>query len=65
MFMPIKRALLERHGLASHWSASHNGYWSPIRYLYCPTVKKPEASLDKSYVLWACPPLKHPALDDC
>ena len=24
-FLPVKKALLKRHGLASHWSCSHNG----------------------------------------
>ena len=65
MFMPVKRALLERHGLASHWSRTHSGYWSAIRYLYMPSVKKPLASLDANYVLWAKPPMSHPALDEC
>ena len=62
MYMPVKRALLERHGLASHWSDTHNGYWSPVRYLYYPSPKKADASLDKAYVLW---PHTHPRLDDC
>ena len=25
-FLPVKRALLKRHGLASHWSCSHEGH---------------------------------------
>ena len=27
-FRPVKQALLDRHGLASHWSCTHSGYWS-------------------------------------
>jgi hypothetical protein len=65
MYMPVKRALLERHGLASHWSCTHNGYWSVIRYLHHPTPKKPWATLDKKFELWAKPPMQHPELQDC
>ena len=32
-YLPVKRALLQRHGLASHWSCTHTGYWSTVRYL--------------------------------
>ena len=65
MYKPVRTALLERHGLASHWGCSHTGYWSPIRYLYYPSPKKPLAPLDKQHVLWAPPPAKHPPLDEC
>ena len=65
MYMPVKRALLERHGIASHWSCSHTGYWSVIRYLHHPTPKKPAASLDKEYIVWAAQGEKHPLLQDC
>ena len=51
-FMPIKRALLERHGLASHWSP-HCGYHSAVRYIVVPSEKKPQASLDPSPECWA------------
>ena len=64
-YLPVKRALRERYGLASHWSGSHDGYWSPIRYLSWPSPKKPDASLDARPVLWAAPPLEHPRLEDC
>ena len=30
-FLPIKRSLLQLHGLASHWSCTHDGYWSAVR----------------------------------
>jgi hypothetical protein len=29
-FLPVKRALLQRHRLASHWSCTHDGYWSAV-----------------------------------
>ena len=37
MFLLVKRALLKDHGLASHWSCTHIGYWSVIRYLFHPS----------------------------
>ena len=65
MYLPIKKALLERHGLVSHWSSSHDGYWSPVRYCHMPSPKKKDSALDKNPVLWAAPPLTHPPLDEC
>ena len=62
-FIPVKSALLKRHGLASHWSCSHVGYWSAVRYCYRPSLNKPEASLDKDYLVW--PEDKHPPLHEC
>ena len=60
-FLPVKRALLRRWGLASHWSCRHEGYWSALRYCVVPSPDKPDASLDKKPVLWslhgAHPPL--------
>ena len=38
-FIPVKRALLQRHGLVSHWSCSHEGYWSAVRYVFVPSPK--------------------------
>ena len=61
-FSPVKSALLKRHGLASHWSCNHVGYWSAVRYCYRPSSNKPEASLDKDYLVW--PEDKHPPADD-
>ena len=52
-FLPVKKALLSRHGLASHWSCTHNGYWSAIRYVCVPSPKKPADTLDIEPVLWA------------
>ena len=30
-FMPMKKALLGRHGLASHWSCTHLAYHSAVK----------------------------------
>ena len=63
-FAPVKRALLRRHGLASHWSCTHTGYWSCVRYCAVPSPKKPSACLDKRPLLWAVN-CEHPAVEDC
>ena len=52
-FMPYKRALRERHGLATHWSTVHTGYWSTVRYGCMPTPKKPRAELDPTPFAWS------------
>jgi hypothetical protein len=52
-FVPVKRALLRRCGLASHWSCSHDGYWSCARYCSMPSPEKPASSLDREPLLWA------------
>ena len=62
-FLPVKRALLCRHGLASHWSP-HEGYWTAVRYVFWPSAKKPLSSLDKHYLLWA-DGRPHAPLEDC
>ena len=61
-YLPVKRALLQRHGLASHWSVSHDGHWSCVRYCYMSSPKKPLKSLDRNPYLW---PNTHPPLEDC
>ena len=63
-FLPVKRALLERHGLASHWSVTHTGYHSCVRYLVVPSPKKPLACLDHAPELWSAAG-EHPLLSDC
>ena len=45
-FASVKRALQEKFGLASHWSCTHHGYWSPVRYCTIPSPAKPRAALD-------------------
>ena len=45
-FLPYKRALRERSGLASHWSGSHTQWWSAVRYGHVPSEHKPEVDED-------------------
>ena len=63
-FLPVKRALLQRHGFASHWSCTHVGYWSCVRYLAMASPKKPLKCLDAVPCLWAAAGV-HPPLMDC
>ena len=63
-FKGVKLALLRRSGLASHWSCSHDGYWSCVRYCSQPSPKKPAASLDLQPFLWDESGV-HPPLEDC
>lgn len=63
-YLPVKRALLSRHGLATHWSCSHEGYHSIVAYLSWPSEKKCEASLDCEPFLWANG-RPHPPLEEC
>ena len=63
-YAPVKKALLDRHGLASHWSCTHLGYWSAVRYVYVPSPKKPRVALDACPVLWAADGA-HPLLHEC
>lgn len=51
-FVSVKRALLERHGIATHWSATHVGYWSAISYLVKSSDNKPRACLDPNPLPW-------------
>ena len=51
-FLPVKRALLQRHRLASHWSCTHDGYHSAVRYIAAATKKKSRADLDPSPEVW-------------
>ena len=44
-YLLVKRALLIRYGLASHWSR-HHGYNTMVRYLSVPSEKKPKNTLD-------------------
>ena len=52
-FTPCKRALHARHHIASHWSCSHDGYWSAVRYGFFPTPKKQQSELDAKPLCWA------------
>ena len=63
-FTPFKRALLWVHGLATHWSCSHTGYWSAVRYGRMQTPEKPLATLDPAPLCWAANG-RHPPIDRC
>ena len=63
-FLPVKRALVQRHGLASHWSCTHVGYWSCVRYCAMASPRKPLDSLDRAPELWAVDG-RHPEVEDC
>lgn len=62
-FLPMKKALLSRHGFASHWSCTHIAYWSAVRYCAVPSPKKPAKALDVEPELW--PEGEHPPLHEC
>ena len=64
-YLPVKRALLLRHGLASHWSCTHTGYWSCVRYCAMASPKKPEAAIDGAPELWARSGVHPPVMDCC
>jgi len=51
-FGPVKKALEVNCKLASHWSCSHEGIWSAIRYGFFPTPKKPAEELDSKPLVW-------------
>ncbi len=61
-FLPVKRALRERHRLASHWSP-HHGYHSAVRCVITLSEKKPLSALDPSPECWAADG-RHPPLFD-
>ena len=62
-FTPLKRALLQRSGLATHWSASHDRYDSAVRYGFRPSPTKPKASLDPTPLSWSAAG-EHPRLEE-
>ena len=49
-FLPFKRALRARSGLASHWSTSHTEWWSAVRYGVMATEHKPR--VDANPLVW-------------
>jgi hypothetical protein len=63
-FAPLKRALLWNHGIATHWSCRHDGYWSAVRYGRVPTPRKLPGALDPAPWTWAAAGA-HTPLDDC
>ena len=52
-FAPRKRSIQENHGLASHWSTTHTGYWSAVRYGFFPSPKKAQTDLDPAPLTWS------------
>ena len=64
-FSAYKRALSVNHGLASHWSCSHEGYWSAVRYGYMPSAKKPRSELDPTPFAWSRNGPHPPLFDVC
>ena len=52
-FLPFKRFLLTNHGLATHWSCSHDSYATCVAYGYVPSPKKVQTELDPSPYTWA------------
>ena len=63
-YLPVKRALFQKYGIASHWSDTHQGYWSAFRYCAMPSPTKPLGAVDPSPILWALG-VPHPAVIDC
>lgn len=49
-FAPLKQALRQKHGLASHWSVTHSMWWSALRYGTTASDRKP--SVDPKPLLW-------------
>ena len=64
-FAPYKRAFAQHHGLATHWSCSHEGYWSVVRYGCMPSPRKPQADLDPSPYPWSKTGPHPPLFDVC
>ena len=52
-FVPVKRALLQRSGLATHWSTTHPGYWTAVSYGCRASQKKGIEKLDPRPLSWS------------
>ena len=61
-FHPVKQMLLRTHGLASHWSGSHDCYASGVAYGYTSSPTKPLLEVDYTPYLWSPPGREHPFL---
>ena len=61
-FLPFKRTFLVHHGLASHWSCTHDHYASCVAYGYVPSPSKPQDECDPTPLLCAPPGSQHPPL---
>ena len=53
-FLSAKKTLRERYQIATHWSCSHKHFYSALRYLTCPSPKKPEQVDLKQLDVWTC-----------
>ena len=63
-FVPLKRSLMNKYKLATHWSCTHNGYWSAVRYGIRASEHKPMTALDPAPLAFSCMgPQAHPPLD--
>ena len=62
--LPVKKALLTRHGLAARRSCTLNGCWPASPYCCVQSPKQPQGSLDTDPVLWSRDGLR-PALRQC
>ena len=63
-YLLVKRALLQHHGLACHWSCTHTGYWSCVRYCAMASQTKPSRCIDQHPGLCDVAG-HHPAVEDC
>ncbi len=55
-FFSVKKALQFKFGLASHWSTSHDGFWSAVRYGAFPSLSKTQKELDPKPFVTTPPP---------
>ena len=62
-FNKVKKALQANHRLASHWSCSHDGYHSAVKYLVVPSPDKMTSDLDQGAIGWAKDGQHPPLLD--
>jgi hypothetical protein len=49
-FLPLKLALRQRGGFATHWSTTHSLFWSAVRYGHTASLRKP--AVDASPLVW-------------
>jgi hypothetical protein len=61
-FLAAKRTLVNRYGLASHWSSSHTQWCSAVRYLVYTSDKKHEVDADR--VCWSLPGFEFDSFED-
>jgi len=63
-FGPVKAALREKTGLASHWSGDLT-YAGGVRYVYEPSLTKPIKTLDPAPLRWALEDEHPPLAEAC